>query len=235
MGISVRKATLVLCLVAVLAVGLFGGVSTALALTVTGPATFTARTPADGSSVGVVRPPISVKAFDPKGLAGSPFYSVKVDGALQTATFARTDANNITLSLTPRADLANGTHTVYVSVKNNSGVYSTTTWSFDGVKGPASLGTLAGARLAGRHAFPAHLRDRGRHHDGTDLGRDRGRRHRPRDVQPRQRRALGPHLRPCQRRLPRRDRHRHQLLGHLGHALVVLQRPDLRAHAPAGC
>ena len=234
MGISVRKATLVLCLVAVLAVGLFGGVSTALALTVTGPATFTARTPADGSSVGVVRPPISVKAFDPKGLAGSPYYSIKVDGALQTATFARTDANNITLSFTPRADLANGTHTVYVSVKNNSGVYSTTTWNFVVSKAPLPSAPLPvpGSQVATRSPLIS-VTVGGTTTGLTSVVTVDGATV-PATFNPVNGVLVRTHLRPCQRRLPRRDRHRHQLLGHLGHALVVLQRPDLRAHAPAG-
>lgn len=124
--VFVRAATLVALVFACVA----GASATALALTTTGPATWADRTPADGASVGVARPVITATATDTKGLVGSPYCSLKVDGATQSATMTRRSATEITLSFTPRADLANGTHTVYMSVKNSSGVYSTTAWAF---------------------------------------------------------------------------------------------------------
>ncbi len=125
---SCRRALVATLLVA-LAVLCMG--ATALAApTVTGPATWSAYTPADGGSVGALRPPIAVTATDTKGLLGSPYVSLKVDGTLQSAAWTRVSPNTLSAAFTPRANLANGTHTVYASVRNNSGTYSTTTWSF---------------------------------------------------------------------------------------------------------
>ncbi len=125
---SCRRALVATLLVA-LAVLCMG--ATALAApTATGPAAWSAYTPADGASVGALRPPIAVTATDTKGLLGSPYVSLKVDGTLQSAVWTRVNANTLSMAFTPRANLANGTHTVYANVRNNSGTYSTTTWSF---------------------------------------------------------------------------------------------------------
>ncbi len=116
-----------------LAFAVFPG--TALAASQSGPAQWSAVTPADGGSVSVPRPAISVSVYDAKGLLGSPYYSMKVDGVAQTPAFAFLaipggyDRTRATLSFTPRADLATGTHTVYVSVRDSS-QYSTYMWSF---------------------------------------------------------------------------------------------------------
>lgn len=123
-GRRLAVATL-LCAVFIFALG-----SAAFAVTSTGPATWSGHTPADASTVGVPRPVISATAVDAKGLQGSPYYSVKLDGLAQSASMSRASSTQISLTFTPRVDLANGMHTVYMSVKNSAGVYSTTTWTF---------------------------------------------------------------------------------------------------------
>ncbi len=124
------RLAIVLLAISLASLAALASPAVALAATKTGPATWTEAAPADGSSVGAVRPPISVKAYDPAGIMGSPYYSLKVDNKLQSATFTRVDGTHVGFSFTPRADLANGSHTVVASVRNNVYAYSTYTWTF---------------------------------------------------------------------------------------------------------
>ncbi len=125
-----RGSILAALLCAIVVCTFFTSTTALAAPTVTGPAAWSAYTPADGASVGALRPPIAVTATDTKGLLGSPYVSLKVDGTLQSAAWTRVSPNTLSAAFTPRANLANGTHTVYANVRNNSGTYSTTTWSF---------------------------------------------------------------------------------------------------------
>ncbi len=101
--------------------------------TATGPASWSGASPGANGSVTALRPPISVKVADAAGILGSPYYSLKVDGLAQTPAVAwgAADHTSATLSFTPRADLAFGTHNVKFTVRNNAGVYSTYSWSFE--------------------------------------------------------------------------------------------------------
>ena len=120
----------------VLLVALSVGAAPAIAATSTGPAQWSATAPPDGGSTALVRPTLTVQAYDPAGLLSSPYYSMKVDGKAQTPTFAYKaipggyDRTRATLSFVPRADLAKGNHTVYVSVLSSAQKWSTYTWTF---------------------------------------------------------------------------------------------------------
>lgn len=108
----------------------------------TGPATWSAASPADGGQADTLLPPVSVRVYDPKVLSGPPYVSIKVDGVLQTAKFAYdtvgtlVDKTRGTISWTPRSNLGPGNHTIWVSARNNQGTYSTYQWSFSITSGP---------------------------------------------------------------------------------------------------
>jgi len=132
-----RLRTLALIVtLAVLAASLLALPALAAAATQTGPATWAGATPPDAGTVAVARPLMSVTGYDPKGFYGSPYFTFKVDGVASAATltFAKngsvTDKTHATLSFTPKADLAAGTHTVFAQMANASGVYSSYTWSY---------------------------------------------------------------------------------------------------------
>jgi hypothetical protein len=103
-----------------------------------GPAVFSAQTPAPGSSTTLVRPPISVRVASDATLLGTPQTWVRVDGALQSRVSVAYDRRadgtfdytRATVSCTLRADLAQGPHTVQVSVMDVAGTRTTTSWAF---------------------------------------------------------------------------------------------------------
>ncbi len=106
--------------------------SVATAATSSGPAAWSGASPVDGGYISLPRPTISVTASDAAGLLSSPYYSLKVDGVLQSpsVTWGNPAHTIITLSFVPRVNLATGPHTVYASVRNSLGKYSTYTWTF---------------------------------------------------------------------------------------------------------
>ncbi|HEY3318322.1 MAG TPA: hypothetical protein VGK50_07870 [Coriobacteriia bacterium] len=126
--------------------GVLGAVTPALAA---GPATFSAAQPAPGTAIASDKPLIAVSAFDPAQLQAAPSFSMKVDGLNVTATFGYFvtgghwvddgcgavwvvdyDYTRATISYTPKASFAQGTHTAYVRVVNRAGAASDYTWSF---------------------------------------------------------------------------------------------------------
>ncbi len=100
---------------------------------VSGPALWTAPSPAPAAPVATTRPVLGVSIDDPAGFVGWPYYGIRVDGQAQTAvTIAITDATHWTLYYQPgptRA-LGAGVHTVWFQALNKAGKWSTIQWSF---------------------------------------------------------------------------------------------------------
>lgn len=113
-----------------------------LLLLVAGPAlaatTFQEQSPASNTYVSVGNPLLSVKALDPAGLYSSP--TVKLNGLTVRAKFTYIPGGGL-ITFQPTA-LAEGTHTVYVSMLNFAGKRSSVTWSFK-VEYPPQLSSPA--------------------------------------------------------------------------------------------
>ena len=102
-------------------------------------ATFTSRTPASGSRVSSTRQP-SIKAvvYDRYGVRGTGTITLYVDGVRVTPSVSYTMSRyrRFTLAYVPRTPLANGTHRVYIVVKDLKRHVSTISWSFSEVAPP---------------------------------------------------------------------------------------------------
>ncbi|MEI8082123.1 MAG: polysaccharide deacetylase family protein, partial [Actinomycetes bacterium] len=116
-----------------------------MALAAPAPITFSARTPAAGSTVGMSDPDISLKALD---TAGNHIESVvaTIDGARVATSLTGSGSAEATASF-PTYGLTTGTHAVSMTFVTDGGGTATDTWSF--TVAPPQAHTLAYSAAAG--------------------------------------------------------------------------------------